>query len=266
VAKDNEFGDPKVQPFPPLRKAHHLGTLIPSSAGGAQPAPGGYLRKVNTYIRAISNECVRPDISVVPATHSAIASEELRIRFEKEVTPFVPTLYRVAKHFTKNTADAEDLLQETMIRAYSGFVDKQTETPSKAWFIRIMRNIWIDDYRRMQRRPIECLIPDMGEWEWSTSYRRALEARNTVEAQLIGTVVETDVRNAFQSLSDELRRALYYAYVEGFPYKDIARLEAIPLGTVMSRLYRARRQLRKSLAQHSPSAYCEPHSGDADVA
>jgi len=106
----------------------------------------------------------------------------------------------------------------------------------------------------------------MGEREWSTSYRRALEARNTVEAQLIGTVVETDVRNAFQSLSDELRRALYYAYVEGFPYKDIARLEAIPLGTVMSRLYRARRQLRKSLAEHSPSAYCEPHSGDADVA
>jgi RNA polymerase sigma-70 factor (ECF subfamily) len=247
-------------------KAHHRRTLIPSSVGGAQPAPGGYLRKVNTYIRPISNEYARPDSSAVPATHSAIVSDDLRIQFENEVTPFLPTLYRVAKHLAKNAADAEDLLQETMIRAYGGVVDKQTETRSKAWFIRIMHNIWIDDYRRMQRRPIECLTGDVGEWEWSTSYRRALEARNTVEAQLIGTVVEMDVRNAFQSLSDELRRALYYAYVEGFSYKDIARLEAIPLGTVMSRLYRARRQLRKELAQHSPPAYCGPHSGDADVA
>ena len=97
-------------------------------------------------------------------------------------------------------------------------------------------------------------------------YRQALETRDVVEAQLIGTSADMDVRKAFRSLPDELRRVLYYAYVEGLPHKDIAELESIPLGTVMSRLHRARRQLRRLLSQDLSSVYVDPDADDADVA
>lgn len=153
-----------------------------------------------------------------------------------------------------------------MLRAYSGFIARQSQTRSKAWFIRIMRNIWIDDHRRLQRRPNEWLTGDVGDWEWNTRYRQAAEARDAVEARLIATSAEISVRNAFRSLSEELRRALYYAYVEGLPYKEIAELESIPLGTVMSRLYRARRQLRQLLAEQMSAARLDTPDDDADVA
>jgi RNA polymerase sigma-70 factor (ECF subfamily) len=204
--------------------------------------------------------------SVKPPGESAILDSELRARFEEEIAPLLSTLNRVARQLTRNAADADDLVQETMVRAYSGFIARQSQTRTKAWFIRIMRNIWIDDHRRLQRRPNEWLTGDVGDWEWNTRYRQATETRDAVEAQLIGSSVDIDVRIAFRSLSDELRRALYYAYVEGLPYKDIAELESIPLGTVMSRLYRARRQLRQLLAQHGSAACVGQSDDDADVA
>jgi RNA polymerase sigma-70 factor, ECF subfamily len=203
--------------------------------------------------------------SATPPKESAILDAELRTRFEREAVPLLPALNRVARQLTRNAADADDLVQETMVRAYSGFIATQSQPHTKAWFIRIMRNVWIDDHRRLQRRPAECLTGDVGDWEWHARHRHAQETRDAVEAQLIGTAAEMDVRDAFRSLSKELRRALYYAYVEGLPYKDIAEREDIPLGTVMSRLYRARRQMRQLLAQRGSCAYYEPPD-DAHVA
>jgi RNA polymerase sigma-70 factor (ECF subfamily) len=221
---------------------------------------------VTTRIRAIANGFAREAASATPATEPAVLDAESRMRFEGEAIPLLSTLHCVARQLTNNAADADDLVQETMVRAYRGFIANQSQIHTRAWFIRIMQNIWIDDYRRMQRRPIECLTGDMGDWEWNTRYRQALETRDALEAQLIGTSVDMDVRKAFRSLPEELRRALYYAYVEGLPHKDIAELECIPLGTVMSRLHRARRQLRRLLSQDLSSVYVDPDADDADVA
>jgi RNA polymerase sigma-70 factor, ECF subfamily len=214
----------------------------------------------------ITNGFGRENSAVAPVSEAVIPDAESRTQFEGEVIPLLSTLHSVARQLTRNAADADDLVQETMVRAYSGFLTKQSPTRTKAWFIRIMQNIWIDDYRRTQRRPIECLTGDVGDWECNMRYRQALATRDAVEAQLIGTSVEMVVRNAFKSLSDELRRALYYAYVVGLPHKEIAELESIPLGTVMSRLYRGRVQLRKLLTSQLSSVYFDPNADDVDVA
>jgi RNA polymerase sigma-70 factor (ECF subfamily) len=178
----------------------------------------------------------------------------LRRQFEHIATPLLTTLQRIARRMTGNAADAEDLLQDTMVRAYMGFPALQTQTHVKAWFVRIMRNIWIDDYRRSQRLPAECLTGDMAEWEWITDARNAFQRRDGVETLAIGTALHGEVKHAMQSISGDLSRALYYAYVEGRTYKEIAQLECVPLGTVMSRLYRARQQSRQLLTERlSPS-------------
>ncbi|WP_108922488.1 sigma-70 family RNA polymerase sigma factor [Mycobacterium montefiorense] len=221
---------------------------------------------MTTRIGAISNGFAGEASSATPVTESAAGDAELRMRFEGEVIPLLSTLNHIAKQLTKNAADADDLVQETMLRAYSGFIARQSQIRTKAWFVRIMQNIWIDDYRRVQRRPIECLTGDVADWEWNARYRSASYARDAVESQVIATSADTHVREAFRALPDELRRALYYAYVEGLPHKDIAELESIPQGTVMSRLHRGRGQLRKLLTERLSSVYFAAHADDADVA
>jgi RNA polymerase sigma-70 factor, ECF subfamily len=188
------------------------------------------------------------------------ADTELRRQFEHITAPLHTTLYRIARRMTGNAADAEDLLQDTMVKAYIGFPALQTQTPVKAWFVRIMRNIWIDDYRRSQRLPAECLTGDMAEWEWITDARHAFQRRDGVETLVIGSSLRSEMKHAMQSLSEDLSRALYYAYVEGRPYKEIAQLECVPLGTVMSRLHRARHQSRQLLTERLSPSNSEAHT------
>jgi RNA polymerase sigma-70 factor (ECF subfamily) len=185
---------------------------------------------------------------------AASTEAELHRQFELAAAPLFDTLQRVARQLTRNAADAEDLLQDTMIKAYNAFPATRTQTHMKAWFIRIMRNVWIDDYRRSQRRPTEWLTGDIADGERRTHDRHALQTRDAVEALLIEPSLHTDVRTALLKLPEELRRALYYAYVEGFPYKEIAEMESIPVGTVMSRLFRARRRMRDLLIDRVPSS------------
>ena len=187
----------------------------------------------------------------------ATKDTELRRQFEHTAAPLLTTLHRIARRMTGNAADAEDLLQDTMVKAYIGFPALQAQTHMKAWFVRIMRNIWIDDYRRSQRPPAECLTGDMAEWEWITDARHTFQRRDGVETLVIGSSLRTEMRHAMQSLSEDLSRALYYVYVEGRPYKEIAQLESIPLGTVMSRLHRARHQSRQLLTERLSPLYTE---------
>jgi RNA polymerase sigma-70 factor (ECF subfamily) len=152
-----------------------------------------------------------------------------------------------------------------MVRAYSAFPAMQSQMYVKAWFIRIMRNVWIDDYRRSQRRPIEWLTGDIAtDGETSRDWHR-LQTRDAVEALVIEPSLHTEeVRNAFRSLPAELRRAMYYAYVEGFAYKEIAQMESIPVGTVMSRLYRARHRMRDLLPGTMPASCNDEHTTHTD--
>lgn len=170
---------------------------------------------------------------------SAISATSLRSRFERETGPLLRSLYSVARQLTSTDADAEDLLQDTMLKAYSAYRSYETDTHLRAWLIRIMRNTWIDQYRRRQRRPTECLTDNVDDWEYSASVRLSSVEHDTADTWAI--------RQAFSVLPENLRRALYFAYVEGLTYEQVAHLEQIPRGAVTSRLHRAKYRLRASL-------------------
>jgi RNA polymerase sigma-70 factor (ECF subfamily) len=176
----------------------------------------------------------------------------LRRRFEHEAIPLHDGLFGIARQLTSNVVDAEDLVQQTMVKAYSRFSSYRSDTHLKAWLVRIMRNTWIDDHRRNKARPLEHLTGDVGDWEERAYERHAGSGRDTVEDRVIESSVELEVRRAVRQLPLDLRTVIYYAYVEGLPHKQIAEIEAIPVGTVMSRLYRARKQLHGLLVETLP--------------
>jgi RNA polymerase sigma-70 factor (ECF subfamily) len=178
----------------------------------------------------------------------------LRRRFEHEAIPLHDGLFGIARQLTSNVVDAEDLVQQTMVKAYSRFSSYRSDTHLKAWLVRIMRNTWIDDHRRNKARPLEHLTGDVGDWEERAYERHAASGRDTVEGRVIESSVELEVRRAVRQLPMDLRTVIYYAYVEGLPHKQIAEIEAIPVGTVMSRLYRARQQLRGLLVETLPAS------------
>lgn len=186
-------------------------------------------------------------------SRSHAAEADLRERFERETTPLLRGLHLAARQLTVNAVDAEDLVQDTLLKAYSGFQTYQPDTHMRAWLLRIMRNVWIDDHRRSTRRPVEWLTGDVNSLEFNAYHRGGPEA-DIVEAHLIGSPFTDALCQALRELPKNLGRALYYAYVEGFAYKEIAHMERIPVGTVMSRLYRARHAMRAALVENMPGS------------
>jgi RNA polymerase sigma-70 factor, ECF subfamily len=177
-----------------------------------------------------------------------------QVLFEQEVSPLRGSLYRMAYRLTGDSADAEDLVQDTMIKAYQGMDSYQPDTHVMAWLVRIMQHRFIDSHRSRQRRPPEYLTGDITDWERYTHDYHTPSAGDTVESRFAVCALTIRVRAAVQQLPEELRFAVYYAYVEGRQYKEIALLQRIPVGTVMSRLYRARRQLRDLLTEWGPTS------------
>lgn len=163
--------------------------------------------------------------------------------------PCMDQLYGAARRMTRNAADAEDLVQETYLRAYKGF-DRFTEgTNLRAWLFRILTNLFINEYRRRKRRPTEV---DLGDTDTLYMYRGlgdGADARRSrsAEDELLEGVTSAEVRDAIESLPDSYRVAVLLADVEGFAYKEIAEILDVPIGTVMSRLHRGRKRLRETL-------------------
>src|SRR4051812_13649197 len=165
------------------------------------------------------------------------------------------SLYTAALRMTRNPADAEDLVQETYLKAYRGFGGFQEGTNLKAWLYRILTNTYINSYRAKQRRP---QVSDLGEVEDLYLYRRlgGLEAARTgrsAEDELMDTFSEAEVKAAIEALPENFRMAVLLADVEGFAYKEIAEILDIPIGTVMSRLHRGRKALQKALFEYAVS-------------
>jgi RNA polymerase sigma-70 factor (ECF subfamily) len=161
----------------------------------------------------------------------------------------MPALYTAALRMTRNTADAEDLVQETYLRAYRGFGGFQAGTNLKAWLYRILTNTYINRYRAAQRRPDES---DLDEVEDLYLYRRlggleAAQVGRSAEEEVLDSFTDDEVKAAIESLREEFRMAVLLADVEGFSYKEIAEILDIPIGTVMSRLHRGRKALHKAL-------------------
>ena len=157
-------------------------------------------------------------------------------------------LYSAAMRMTRNPADAEDLVQETYLRAYRGYEGFKAGTNLKAWMYRILTNAYLNDYRKKQRRPAET---DLEAVEDLYLYRRlgpdAGRLGRSVEDELAGLFVDHEVKQAVEDLPDHYRIPILLADVEGFAYAEIAEILDIPIGTVMSRLHRGRKQLQKRL-------------------
>ena len=170
----------------------------------------------------------------------------LRERFEREVLPLLPNLYSAALRMTRNPADAEDLIQETYLRAYRGFSGFEEGTNLRAWMYRILTNTFINSYRKKQREPVTVQEDDLDEWYLFDKLGES-GVEPSAEAEVIRSMPDEDVQKALEALPEGFRLAVLLADVEGFSYKEIAEILGIPIGTVMSRLHRGRRALEKAL-------------------
>ena len=169
--------------------------------------------------------------------------------FADDALPLMQSLYSAALRLTRNAADAEDLVSETYLRAYRSYGTFTAGTNLKAWMYRILTNAYISEYRRRQRRPAET---ELGDVEHLYLYRRLgadAPARlgRSVEDELADLFTEHEVKQAVEDLPDYYRLPVLLADVEGFSYSEIAEILDIPIGTVMSRLHRGRKQLHKRL-------------------
>ena len=174
------------------------------------------------------------------------SKKELAERFEREALPLMRDLFAAALRLTRNRSDAEDLLQETYLRAYRGFAGFRPGTNLRAWLYRILTNTYINSYRKRQREPQ--VVPDESVEEWYLYDRLAREgAGASAEAEVLDALPDEDVQAALESLPEQFRMAVLLADVEGFSYKEIADILGIPMGTVMSRLHRGRRALERRL-------------------
>ncbi|MCU1490605.1 MAG: polymerase, sigma-24 subunit, subfamily [Acidimicrobiaceae bacterium] len=164
---------------------------------------------------------------------------------------FMPSLYTAAMRMTRNPADAEDLVQETYLKAYRAYGRFEAGTNLKAWLYRILTNTYINGYRSRRRRPEETDVEDV---EDLYLYRRAGAVAGGIggrsaEDEVLERITDDEVKGAIESLPDAFRIAVLLADVEGFSYKEIAEITDVPIGTVMSRIHRGRRALQKALGE-----------------
>ncbi len=184
-----------------------------------------------------------------PAASVASQEADLRTLFAEQAMEHMGSLYGAALRMTRNPADAEDLVQETYLKAYRSFGSFQQGTNLKAWLYRILTNTFINSYRARKRRPEQTDVEDV---EDLYLYHRlggleAAAAGRSAEEEVLERFTDDEVKAALERLPEQFRMAVLLADVEGFSYKEIAEILDIPIGTVMSRLHRGRKALQKAL-------------------
>jgi RNA polymerase sigma-70 factor (ECF subfamily) len=172
-----------------------------------------------------------------------------QVEFAELAMPYMSALYSAALRMTRNPSDAEDLVQETYLKAYRAFATFRDGTNLKAWLYKILTNTFINSYRSKKRRPEQVELDDTEDFYL---FRRlggleAVAATRSAETELLDAMPDDIVKRALEDLPEQFRMAVMLADVEGFSYKEIAEIMEVPIGTVMSRLHRGRKQLQKRL-------------------
>jgi len=176
---------------------------------------------------------------------------EVSARFERDAMQYLDQLYGAAMRMTRNPADAEDLVQETYLKAFAAFSSFTEGTNLKAWLFRILTNTYINAYRKKQRQPYQSGTDGLSDWELHEVESHTSRGLRSAEAEALDRLADVDVVEALAKVPEDFRMAVYYADVEGFSYKEIAEIMDTPVGTVMSRLHRGRKLLRELLEAYA---------------
>jgi RNA polymerase sigma-70 factor (ECF subfamily) len=169
-------------------------------------------------------------------------------RFQDEALPMLDSLYAGALRMTRNPSDAEDLVQETMLRAYRAFDRFEPGTNLKAWLFRIMTNAYINTYRKRQREPLKVSQDEVEDFDLYQELKdHDPQFTSTPESIVLDSLVDSDITDAIDDLPEPFRLAVVLSDIEGFTYAEMAEIMDVPMGTVMSRLHRGRKALQKRL-------------------
>ncbi|MCG7442923.1 sigma-70 family RNA polymerase sigma factor [Dermabacter vaginalis] len=198
--------------------------------------------------------------NVESTPNTALSPEE----FEREALSHIDALYSGALRLTRHQHDAEDLVQDTYVRAFRASTSFKAGTNMRAWLFRIMHNAFISSYRKAQRRPKESGGEQVEDWQLARAASHDSTGLRSAETEALALLPEGDIQDALNDLREDYREAVYLADVEGFSYKEIAEIMGTPIGTVMSRIHRGRGLLRASLEQYARERGYLRDASDAD--
>ena len=197
------------------------------------------------------------DVTLVPGAASALQDmrEKQNASFEQDALPYLDKMYPSALRLTRNRADAEDLVQDTFVKAYVSFGQFEPGTNVRAWLYRILITTFISSYRKRQRELQPAMASDIPEWQLAGARPDPTVEVKSAETEALERQADPKVKLALQALSEDFRTVVYLADVEGYAYREIAGLVGTRIGTVSSRLHRAHRQLRHLLHDHAATRH-----------